>query len=75
MNLKRGAAEAGLYIWRWKVSLNKARIGLVVEIGGFAVLAVGAVLSLRHLGIALCVVGGAAAGYLGNRIRVASGRG
>jgi hypothetical protein len=52
------------------VSLSKVQIGTVVEILGFVALAVGAVLSLCHLAIALCVVGGAAAAYVGNRIRV-----
>jgi hypothetical protein len=52
------------------MSLSRGQIGTVVEIAGFAVLAVGGILSLRHLAIALCVLGGAAASYVGNRIRV-----
>jgi len=52
------------------MSLTRTEIGTLVEILGFVVLAVGAFLSLRHLAIAFCVVGGAAAAYVGNRIRV-----
>jgi hypothetical protein len=68
--MARGAVEAGPDMRRTTVSLSKVQIGTVVEILGFVALAVGAVLSLRHLAIALCVVGGAAAAYVGNRIRV-----
>ena len=52
------------------MTLNKTQVATVVEILGLVALAVGAFLSLRHLAIAFCVVGGAAAAYVGNRIRV-----
>jgi hypothetical protein len=55
------------------MTTSKATIGFIVESAGFAAIAVGAVLSLHHAAIAVCLVAGGAAAYAGKRIRAAAG--
>jgi hypothetical protein len=51
------------------MSASKKSIGYIVQLGGGAALAVGAVLSVHHVAIAACFAGGAAALYVGKKIR------
>ncbi|MGB6429175.1 MAG: hypothetical protein WBF06_01205 [Candidatus Acidiferrales bacterium] len=46
-----------------------AKIGEIVEIAGFAAFIAGGVLSIHHYAIAACLVGGAAAVYIGRKLR------
>ena len=54
------------------MNTSKTTIGTIVEFAGFAALAVGAVLSLHHAAIAVCLLAGGAAAYAGKRIRAAA---
>ncbi len=45
------------------------KIGLIVEICGIGAFLAGAVLSIHHYAIAACVVGGAAAFFIGKKLR------
>ncbi len=49
--------------------MPKRTIGYVVQLGGVAAFAIGAVLSVHHIAIAACFIGGAAAFYVGRAIR------
>jgi hypothetical protein len=46
-----------------------SKIGEIVEIAGFAAFIAGGVLSIHHYAIAACLVGGAAAVYIGRKLR------
>jgi hypothetical protein len=45
------------------------KIGLIVEICGVGAFLAGAVLSIHHYAIAACIVGGAAAFFIGKKLR------
>jgi hypothetical protein len=49
--------------------IGKTTIGYIVQLAGIGALAVGAVLSVHHAAIAAAFVGGAAAFYVGEKIR------
>ena len=49
-----------------------ASIGLIVELAGAAAFLGGAVLSVHHYAIAACTVGGAAAYFVGKKLRAAA---
>ncbi len=51
------------------MSASKQKIGYFVQLGGAAACAAGAVLSVHHVTIAACFIGGAVALYLGKKIR------
>jgi hypothetical protein len=48
---------------------SKNNIGLIVQLGGLAAFVVGAVLSIHHIAVAAFFAGGAAAFYVGKKIR------
>jgi hypothetical protein len=48
---------------------NKNALGQWLQVGGAAVAALGVVLALKHLPIAACFVGGAAAFFAGKFLR------
>ncbi|MGA8220944.1 MAG: hypothetical protein WB780_04760 [Candidatus Acidiferrales bacterium] len=54
------------------MAVSKTTIGYLVQLGGICAFAVGAVLSIHHLAIAGTFVGGAAAFYVGEKIRAIS---
>jgi hypothetical protein len=54
------------------MSASKTTIGYGVQLGGIGALVVGAVLSAHHIAIAAAFVGGAAAFYVGEKIRTLS---
>jgi hypothetical protein len=51
------------------MSASKTTIGYVVQLGGIGALVLGAVLSVHHPAIAAAFLGGAAAFYVGEKIR------
>jgi len=51
------------------MNASKKTIGYIVQLAGIAACAVGAVLSVHHIAIAASFVGGAAAVYVGKKIR------
>ncbi len=51
------------------MSASKTTIGYLVQLGGVASFAIGAVLSFHHAAIAASFVGGAAAYFVGQKIR------
>jgi len=51
------------------MAASKTTIGYLVQLGGIGAFAVGAILSIHHLAIAATFVGGAAAFYVGEKIR------
>jgi hypothetical protein len=51
------------------MSASKTTIGYVVQLGGIGALVLGAVLSVHHAAIAAAFLGGAAAFYVGEKIR------
>jgi hypothetical protein len=51
---------------------GKKQIGYFVQLGGVAAFALGTILSLHHAVIGAVFLGGAAAFYIGQKIRVAS---
>jgi hypothetical protein len=51
------------------MTVSKKTIGYAVQLGGIAAFAVGVVLSLHHAAIAAAFAGGAAAFYVGEKIR------
>jgi hypothetical protein len=51
------------------MSASKSFIGYVIQLGGFGAIVVGAILSVHHLAIAACFVGGGAAVYIGKKVR------
>jgi hypothetical protein len=54
------------------MSTSKTTIGYAVQLGGIGALVLGAVLSAHHLAIAAALLGGAAAFYVGEKIRTLS---
>jgi hypothetical protein len=50
-------------------ALSKTTIGYIVQLGGIAAFATGAVLSFHHAAIAAAFAGGAAAFFVGKKIR------
>jgi hypothetical protein len=51
------------------MTISKKTIGYLVQLGGIAAFAVGVVLSFHHAGIAAAFASGAAAFYVGEKIR------
>jgi hypothetical protein len=51
------------------MSASKTTIGYVVQLGGIGALVLGAVLSVHHAAIAAAFLGGAAAFYVGEKVR------
>jgi len=51
------------------MALSKKTLGYIVQLGGIGAFAVGAVLSLHHAAIGAAFVGGAAAWYVGQKLR------
>ena len=51
------------------MSANKKTIGYLVQLGGIGAFAVGTVFSVHHLAIGTAFIGGAAAFYVGQKIR------
>jgi len=49
--------------------LSKKAIGYIVQLGGIGAFTVGAVFSLHHIAIGAAFLGGAAAFYVGGKIR------
>ncbi len=50
-------------------ALSKQAIGLYVQIGGAAAFIVGIVLSLHHYGTGICFIAGAAAFFIGKKMK------
>lgn len=48
---------------------SKKTIGYIVQLGGIAAFAAGAVASVHHIAIGAAFIGGAAAFYVGEKIR------
>jgi len=48
---------------------SKQTVGYLVQLGGICAFAVGAILSVHHLAVGAAFVGGAAAFYVGQKIR------
>jgi hypothetical protein len=48
---------------------SKNNIGLIVQLCGLGAFGIGAVLSIHHIAVAACFAGGAAAFYVGKKIR------
>ena len=53
--------------------ISSAKVGFIVEISGAAAFLGGAVLSIHHYAIAALTVGGAAAYFVGKKIRGSAG--
>jgi hypothetical protein len=51
------------------MAVSKTTIGYLVQLGGICAFALGAVFSVHHLAIAGAFVGGAAAFYVGQKLR------
>jgi len=51
------------------MTISKKTIGYIVQLGGIGAFAVGVVLSFHHAGIAAAFASGAAAFYVGEKIR------
>jgi len=51
------------------MTVSKKTIGYLVQLGGIAAFATGAIFSFHHVAIAAAFVGGAAAFYVGQKIR------
>jgi hypothetical protein len=51
------------------MAVSKSTIGYLVQLGGICAFAVGAIFSVHHLAIGAAFVGGAAAFYVGQKIR------
>ena len=54
------------------MSVSKKILGYAVQLGGAGALVVGAVLGVHHVVIAAAILGGAAALYIGKKIRALS---
>jgi hypothetical protein len=50
-------------------SISATKLGVIVEIAGAAAFLIGAVLSIHHYAIALLTIGGAAAFFVGKKLR------
>lgn len=53
-------------------AVSRTTLGYVVQLGGIAAFTLGAVFSLHHLPIGASFLGGAAAFYVGKKIRALS---
>jgi hypothetical protein len=53
-------------------AISRTTLGYIVQLGGIAAFTVGAALSLHHLPIGISFLGGAAAFYVGKKIRTLS---
>jgi hypothetical protein len=53
-------------------SISKKTIGYLVQLGGIAAFTLGAVFSVHHVAIGAAYLGGAAAFYVGQKIRTMS---
>jgi hypothetical protein len=51
------------------MTLSKKTVGYLVQLGGVASGVAGGVLSFQHMAIIACFVGGAAAFYVGKKLR------
>ena len=51
------------------MAVSKTTIGYLVQLGGICAFAVGAIFSVHHLAIAGAFIGGAAAFYVGQKLR------
>jgi hypothetical protein len=51
------------------MAANKKMIGYFVQLGGIASLTLGVILSMHHVAIGAAFLGGAAAFYVGEKIR------
>jgi hypothetical protein len=51
------------------MKLSKTTIGYIVQLGGAGAVVIGAILSVHHALIAATLLGGAAALYVGEKIR------
>ena len=51
------------------MSASKTTVGYIVQLGGIAAVALGAVLSFHHAAIAASFAGGATAFFVGKKIR------
>jgi hypothetical protein len=54
------------------IGVSRTTIGYIVQLGGIAAFTLGAVFSLHHIPIGASFVGGAAAFYVGKKIRALS---
>ena len=54
------------------MTVTKSTLGYAIQVGGASCLIVGAVLSVHHAAIAACLLAGAAALYVGRRIRTSA---
>jgi len=51
------------------MTISKTTISYIVQLGGIAAFTIGAILSAHHLPIAVSFLGGAAAFYVGEKMR------
>lgn len=51
------------------MSASKSYLGYAIELGGAGAFVVGAILSVHHVAVAVCFIGGAAAVYIGKKVR------
>jgi len=51
------------------MAANKTTIGYLVQLGGIASLTLGVIFSMHHVGIGAAFLGGAAAFYVGEKVR------
>lgn len=51
------------------MTISKTKLGYLVQLGGIASLTLGAVFSMHHVAIGVAFLGGAAAFYVGEKIR------
>lgn len=51
------------------MSTNKKTIGYLVQLGGLAAFTLGAIFSVHHVAIGAAFLGGAAAFYVGQKVR------
>jgi hypothetical protein len=69
-NRRALAPEAGnSKIQGESMTANKSTIGYFVQMGGVAAFALGAIFGIHHVALDVAFVGGAAAFYLGEKIR------
>jgi hypothetical protein len=50
-------------------STSSQSLGQYVQLGGIAALVVGAILSVHHYAVGLCIIAGATAFYIGKKLR------
>jgi hypothetical protein len=51
------------------MTLSKTTLGYIVQLGGIAAFTIGGIFSLHHVAIGAAFLGGAAAFYVGKKIR------